>query len=171
MKEVAMQPTKISPKAMYWAIGGAALGAAATYFFDPVRGHRRRIVLHDKFFSKMNSLKNDSKIFFKNLKSKIFGSVAQVQSKLHPKEQSDETLNQRVRSTFGRQIRHAKAIQTSVTYGIVTLSGPILADEVDKLIKCVKAIPGVQEVVNHLDIYKNAQNISALQGAGPEYLK
>lgn len=147
-----MTPINISPKAMYWAVGGAALGAAATYFFDPVRGHRRRIVLHDKFFSKMNSFKHDSKIFLKNLKSKIFGSVAQVQSKIHPKEQTDETLNQRVRSAFGRQVRHAKAIQTSVTYGIVTLSGPVFADEVDKLIKCVKAIPGVQNVVNHLDM-------------------
>lgn len=166
-----MQPTKISPKAMYWAVGGAALGAAATYFFDPVRGRRRRVVLHDKFFSVVNNFKSDSKIFLKNLKNKIFGSMAEVQSKIHPKEQNDETLNQRVRSTFGRQLRHAKAIQTSVTYGIVTLSGPILADEVDKLIKCVKAIPGVQQVVNHLDIYKNAQNISALQGAGPEYLR
>lgn len=158
-----MRPTNISPKAMYWAIGGAALGAAATYFFDPVRGHRRRIVLHDKFFSKMNNFKHDSKIFLKNLKSKIFGSVAQVQSKIHPKEQNDATLNQRVRSAFGRQVHHAKAIQTSVTYGVVTLSGPILADEVDKLIKCVKAIPGVQNVVNHLDIYKQSQNTSALQ--------
>lgn len=166
-----MRPTNISPKAMYWAIGGAALGAVATYFFDPVRGHRRRVVLHDKLFSKVNDFKHNSKIFLKNFKSKIFGSVAKVQSKLHSKEQNDETLNQRVRSAFGRQVRHAKAIQTSVTYGIVTLSGPILADEVDKLIKCVKAIPGVQQVVNHLDIYKNAQNISALQGAGPEYLR
>lgn len=166
-----MQSTKISPKFMYWAIGGAALGAAATYFFDPVRGHRRRIVLRDKLFSKVNHFKHDSKILFKNLKSKIFGSAAKVQSKLHHKDQSDETLNQRVRSTFGRQVRHAKAVQTSVTYGIVTLSGPILAEEVDKLIKCVKAIPGVQQVVNHLDVYKNAQGVSALQGAGPDYLR
>lgn len=166
-----MKSTKLSPKIVYWALGGAALGAAATYFFDPVRGHRRRIVLHDKFFSKMNHFKHDSKIFLKNLKSKIFGSAARVQSKLHHKEQNDESLNQRVRSTFGRQVRHAKSIQTSVTYGIVTLSGPILAEEVDKLIKCVKAIPGVQQVVNHLDIYKSAQGISELQGAGPEYLQ
>lgn len=161
----------ISPKTMYWAIGGAALGAVATYFFDPVRGRRRRVVLHDQFFSTMNDFKHDSKKFFRILKSKIFGSVAEVQSKLHPKEQNDETLNQRVRSAFGRRVRHAKAIETSVTYGIVTLSGPILAEEVDKLIKCVKSIPGVQKVINHLDIYKSAQNISALQGAGPEYLR
>lgn len=149
-----MQRTSISPKAMFWAIGGAAFGAAATYFFDPVRGHRRRIILRDKFFSKINHFTKDSKTFFKNLKARALGTVAQIESKTHSKEQSDETLNQRVRSAFGREIRHAKAIETSVNYGVVTLSGPILSDEVDKLIKCVKRIPGVQDVVNHLDISK-----------------
>lgn len=149
-----MPSIKITPKAMFWAVGGAAFGAAATYFFDPVRGNKRRNVLRDKFFSKFNHLTEDSKSFFKNLKIRAQGTFAQIQSKIHSQEQNDESLNQRVRSVFGREVRHAKVIESSVTYGVVTLSGPILSDEVDKLIKCVKRIPGVQKVVNHLDISK-----------------
>jgi hypothetical protein len=48
--------------------------------------------------------------------------------------------------------------------GNVTLSGPILEDEVAGLLSCVKWIPGVKEVNNNLEVHEEAGNHPALQG-------
>ena len=42
--------------------------------------------------------------------------------------------------------------------------GPILADEVNGLVSAVKAVYGVRQVENKLDVHQTAENVSALQG-------
>jgi hypothetical protein len=48
------------------------------------------------------------------------------------------------------------------------LSGPVLSDEVEQLVRNVRAIRGVQEVVNQSDVHTHANGIPALQGAKPK---
>lgn len=48
--------------------------------------------------------------------------------------------------------------------GNVTLSGPILGDEVAGLLSCVKWIPNVKDVTNNLEVHEEAGNHPALQG-------
>jgi uncharacterized membrane protein len=47
------------------------------------------------------------------------------------------------------------------------LSGPILAREVDALLSCVRKVPGVRSVENHLAVCREAGNVSSLQGGQP----
>jgi osmotically-inducible protein OsmY len=49
-------------------------------------------------------------------------------------------------SALGVLVRHPLAIRVDVQAGRVMLSGPVLSDEVEQLVRNVRAIRGVQEV-------------------------
>ncbi|MGZ3808789.1 MAG: BON domain-containing protein, partial [Bacteriovorax sp.] len=83
---------------------------------------------------------------------------------------SDQRLEGRIRSAFGRIVRHSRPIKVSVKNGVATLSGPILTKEVNDIISCVKNVSGVKDVINKLDAHATSENIPGLQGAGPEFL-
>lgn len=154
-----------------WFVGGATLGFLTSYFFDPARGKRRRIQVKDQLAAKGRNIIEGAEKVGQNIRNKAYGAYVEYKQHQHPQEVSDEKLNQKIRSEFGRKIKHAKAIKTSVTNGIVTLSGPILADEVKTLIKSIKKVIGVRAVVNNLEVHRDADGISDLQGSGPEYLQ
>lgn len=156
---------------LFMMASGLILGATVEYFMDPARGRRRRAILKDWLFSRGHYLSEDAHRMFDDLKNRAIGTIAELHVLRRNEAVSDEILNQRVRSSFGREVRHAKSIHTIVVNGIVTLSGPILADEVGKLLKCVEAVPGVRDVINQLDIYRDPKGVPGLQGAGPEYLQ
>jgi hypothetical protein len=71
-------------------------------------------------------------------------------------------------SALGVLVRHPLAIRVDVQAGRVMLSGPVLSDEVEQLVRNVRAIRGVQEVVNQLNVHTHANGIPALQGAKPK---
>jgi len=57
------------------------------------------------------------------------------------------------------------AIGVTAPRGRVTLSGPVLADEVDGLLSSVAAVQGVVEGANQLAVPEAPQAIAGLQGA------
>lgn len=69
------------------------------------------------------------------------------------KEDLDDKLEGLVRREFQRKIHHAKSLQIDVHDGVVTVSGPILLDEVDTLIASIRAVPGVKRVEDHLQAH------------------
>src|SRR5262249_7359209 len=78
----------------------------------------------------------------------------------------DLILIERVRSRMGRLIRHPGAIYVTAENGTVTLRGPILADEVGSLLSGVRAVPGVRDVINQLDVHEHPGDTPELQGWG-----
>jgi uncharacterized membrane protein len=46
----------------------------------------------------------------------------------------------------------------------VTLSGPVLLNEVDELLRTVWSVPGVREVENRLEVHREASDVPGLQG-------
>src|SRR5690606_11537497 len=77
---------------------------------------------------------------------------------------SDQILEARVRAQLGRLVSHPHSISVSASDGRITLSGPILADEVEHLLDRVAAIRGVKAVENALEIHEQADNVPGLQG-------
>ena len=69
-----------------------------------------------------------------------------------------------MRSKVGRAVSHPHAIRVSVREGRVSLSGPVLAHEVDDLLSCVSAVRGVEEVENRLEVHQQAGTVPGLQG-------
>jgi len=65
---------------------------------------------------------------------------------------------------MGRLVSHPHAIQVGANHGRVTLSGPVLRHELQRLTDAVRSVWGVQEVDDKLVVYDDADSISSLQG-------
>lgn len=76
----------------------------------------------------------------------------------------DVVIVERVRSALGRVVSHPGSVVVTCDEGLVTLSGPVLASEADKLVSEAGSVRGVQEVVDRLERHEDAASIPALQG-------
>ena len=157
-------------KELMWLTTGLVAGAAAMWFLDPRSGPRRRAQVRDKANRLSHSTYDALYRALRRSKHRMIGIYARAIHKPQP-QVDDDKLTSLVRSEFGRKIRHAKSIQSQVTSGVVTLTGPILKDEVQSLLDCVSQVPGVKGVVNQLEIHDVPARVSALQGRGKAYLQ
>jgi hypothetical protein len=99
------------------------------------------------------------------MRNRAQGVVAEIRSLLrHDGRTSDEVLLQRVRSRIGEITGRAGAIDVTVSDGRVTLRGPVLRSEVDRLLARVRGVRGVQQVDSQLEIHAEPGNVPALQG-------
>lgn len=151
-------------------LGAAAVGAAAMYMSDPDRGRRRRALATDKMRSLAVKTSSALDVASRDLGNRAQGWRAQATRMLSRKQQqsidSDELMVTRVRKEIGRVVAHPRAIKVNATQGCVSLHGPILAHEKQELIDCVKAITGVSEIDDKLEVHESAAGIPSLQGEG-----
>jgi uncharacterized membrane protein len=145
-------------------ITGVGLGAGLSYWFDPDRGKRRRARVRDKVAHGFNVASDAIGKTSRDIENRASGALAGLGSLLRCEEVTDDVLVARVRSKLGRFVSHPKAIEVTAADGHVTLTGPILAREVDSLLSCVSSIPGVKEVEDRLEAREQAGSVSALQG-------
>ncbi len=146
-------------------LGGLGLGAGLMYLFDPNRGRRRRALLLDKVNSLLRETEHAASMTARDVSHRYSGMLAEGKSFLAGGEgDSDRVVAERVRSHIGRVVSHPRSIEVAVRGGRVTLSGPILAHEVDDLLACAASVRGVTGVENRLEVHKQAGNISGLQG-------
>jgi uncharacterized membrane protein len=148
-------------------VAGFASGAATMYFLDPARGARRRAIVTDKVTSTGSHLPDAMRKTAKDVSNRAQGLWAETINLFSNDEPSDQVLEARVRSKMGRVSSHPHAIKVVARNGEVTLSGPILAHEIDRLMRCVNGVRGVSNVVNDLESHKTAGGISSLQGGVP----
>jgi uncharacterized membrane protein len=146
--------------------GGIGIGAAVMYMLDPDRGKRRRALLRDKLGSAANKIPNAIGVTARDLSNRARGLASEASSLFSSKEVADEVLIQRVRSKMGRLVSHPHPIQIAANQGHVTLSGPILAHEVDDLLLAVSKVTGVTDIDNQLEAHEQPGNVSSLQGEG-----
>lgn len=79
---------------------------------------------------------------------------------------SDDAVRRAVQAKLGMLTRHADRITVTVSRAVVTLEGPIAADEVDYLAQIIGRVPGVKKMQNHLKVYRSDEDIPAFrQGA------
>jgi uncharacterized membrane protein len=145
-------------------IGSLGVGASLMYIFDPVMGRRRRAGVRDKTIRFAHKTRDAIDVTARDLKNRTFGLAAETKSLISKKDVSDEVLAQRVRSSLGPVVSHPSSIEVNAQKGRITLSGPILTDEVDRLVSHVSSIRGVKEVENRLEAHEDAGNIPGLQG-------
>ena len=115
-------------------VGGLGLGAALMFFFDPSAGRRRR--------------------------ARARGSVSRVIER----RSSDEAIGARVRSVLARSVSHPRSISVEVANGRVVLGGPVIAREVDRLLRRVRKLRGVRGVRSRLEAHDWAADVPGLQG-------
>ena len=145
-------------------IGGAGIGVGLMYFFDHRQGKRRRARVRDKVTHVINKAGEAFEKTSRDLGNRAEGLVAGIGYVASCAEVDDDVLVARVRSKLGRVVSHPRAISVAADHGRVTLAGPVLASEADRLLKSVRAVRGVKVVVSHLEIHASADNVPALQG-------
>ncbi len=143
---------------------GLGIGTAVMYLLDPDRGKKRRAVLRDKLVLAQRKTGECIEVTARDVSNRARGIATSIQSRFASDDADDAVLVNRVRSKLGRLVSHPGAIEVAAKDGNVTLSGPILEDEVPGLLSCVKSTHGVNDVNNNLEVHKEAGNHPALQG-------
>ncbi|TAK07818.1 MAG: BON domain-containing protein [Candidatus Manganitrophaceae bacterium] len=147
-------------------IGGIGLGAGLEYLFDPEMGDRRRAMIRDKAVEALNKAEEAIEVTAKDVQNRVAGLVSELRSRVTEmgEEISDEVLEARIRAKLGMVSAHPGAIEIRVNNGQVTLSGPILAEESERVLSAISAIKGVSGVENQLESHETADNVPSLQG-------
>jgi hypothetical protein len=141
-----------------------AAGAGLMYLLDPDGGRRRRALVRDQLVRAAHRTGDAVDATSRDVSNRARGVVAELRSRLSTAHVSDEVLHERVRARIGSVIGHAGAVDVQVEDGRVTLRGPVLAEEVERLLRRVRAVSGVREVVDRLEVHDAPGNVPGLQG-------
>lgn len=134
------------------------------YLLDPDRGRRRRALVRDKLVSVRHQLDDAAEVTATDVLNRGRGQVARLRSLVTGKTPSDEAIAHRIRSELRFVVRHPRSVEVEVQDGRVTLSGPVLADEVDHVLSVASSVAGVKTVDNHLTVHREPGNVPGLQG-------
>jgi osmotically-inducible protein OsmY len=146
------------------ALVGAGVGAALMYFFDPDRGKRRRALVRDKVEAAGNKASDYAEKMGRDIRNRAYGMVAETKALFRQEEVTDDVLADRVRAKLGRYPLHIGAIEVSAHDGVITLSGPILADELATVMRATRFVRGVKEINNQLAVHHQGGADQSLQG-------
>ena len=145
-------------------IMGAGVGAGLMYFYDPQMGRRRRALMRDQLISLGHQIDDAVDVTTRDLSNRAAGLWAEMRSCITSNGASDAVLAERVRSQLGGLVSHPSAIEVRAEQGRVILSGPILRDEIDRLLHGVASVRGVHDVENRLQVHDTPGNVPGLQG-------
>src|SRR3954468_23318905 len=148
---------------------GGALGALAMYFLDPNSGTRRRARTRDRIAHEARRVREGGAVTVRDTVHRAGGLWSEAKRMFRHEDVSDEALAGRVRAALGRSVSHPHAIEVRVDRGHVSLSGPILADEVRGLLSGTRRVAGVRGVSDRLDVYPLAGSVPSLQGGVPRH--
>jgi uncharacterized membrane protein len=140
------------------------LGAGLMYFFDPQHGTRRRAMVRDKANRFVNDLDESINKAMEDSRNRARGVLSEMTAKLSDQGAPDWILEERVRSNLGRLSAHARAVDVRADGGHIYVSGPVLREEEDEIVKAAIRTRGVYGVENQLQVVENPQDIPALQG-------
>lgn len=132
-------------------LGAVAAGALAMYYLDPELGERRRALLAELVRSGLPEQRRAQRR--DRLSRRTYHRLTQADP------QSDAALRDRIQTRLGRLVSHPGAIDVNVDNGVVRLSGRVLALERDGLLQQVRAMAGVQKLVNAMTALDDPRHI------------
>jgi uncharacterized membrane protein len=145
-------------------IAGAGAGAALAYFLDPAYGPRRRARVRDKMAHSAVLTRRAIGTTSRDALHRTYGTAASLAHLARDERVDDEVLIERVRAKLGRLVSHPHALDVLASDGVVKLKGPILKREAKPLLRAIRGVRGVCEVVDALETYEQAGNEPSLQG-------
>jgi hypothetical protein len=147
-------------------MAGMGLGAAMAFMLDPNSGGRRRALVRDKIVHGTKLTGRAIEATARDMSNRTRGIAAATRGRRSSEPADDAVLLERVRAKLGRVCSHPHAIDADVCDGVVTLRGPIFANEMHDVERMVRNVRGVQTLINELDPHVWADNIPSLQGEG-----
>lgn len=146
-------------------IGGVTGGLGLMYFLDPDQGRRRRALVRDQMVHAAHKTGDAMDATSRDIANRAIGAVAELRGRWQPADVGDDLLRERVRARVGAVVGHASSIAVDVQDGRVTLSGPVLTHDADRLIRRVGAVRGVKDVESRLELHAEPGNVPGLQGS------
>lgn len=140
------------------------LGAGLMYFLDPQQGARRRAMVRDKANRFVNTMDTSLEKALEDSRNRTRGVLSEMIARLSDQGAPDWILEERVRSNLGRLARHARGVSVTADGGRIILSGPVLREEEDTLVKTAIRTRGVRGVENQLQVFDSPESIPVLQG-------
>ena len=152
------------PDPRTYFLTAAGLGAGAMYFLDPGHGARRRARARNVCAHLTHQTSNAAATTTRDVRHRLQGIVASLRSAVRYENVDDEVLKERVRSTMGHHVSHSHAVQVGASNGVVTLKGLILEEEAAGLIRTIRRVRGVRQVIDALERHERGARAPALQG-------
>ena len=144
-------------------LAGFVTGGVTVALLDPRRGAARRAVLRDKGFSAVKEVTETASRRARDLRQRLRGVVYETKARMSEQQVPDDILIERVRAQLGRPVSHPHAVEVRAENGCVVLSGPILADEAEELIRLISRIPGVRSIESELELHAEPGDVPSLQ--------
>ena len=92
------------------------------------------------------------------------GVLSEMTAKLSDQGAPDWILEERVRSNLGRIAARARGVTVTANGGRISLSGPILREDEDAIVKAALRTRGVHGVDNQLQVFDSPESVPSLQG-------
>jgi BON domain len=142
---------------------GIGAGAGLMYFLDPVGGRRRRALFRDRVVHASHVLSDATGAAGRDMSHRAAGMAARIRG-AGQEAVDDRVLEERVRAQLGRVCSHPRAIEVSASEGMITLRGPILEAEANRVCRAIERVNGVRGIWDELQVHTEPGNIPALQG-------
>jgi hypothetical protein len=133
------------------------------YLLDPDAGRRRRALLRDRVVHAGHVLSDATGAAGRDMSHRAAGMAARLRGSNH-EAVDDRVLEERVRAQLGRVCSHPRAIDVSASEGMITLRGPILEAESNRVCRAIEGVNGVRGIWDELQLHSEPGNILALQG-------
>jgi uncharacterized membrane protein len=133
------------------------------YFLDPQHGIRRRTMVIDKANRFVNNIDESLDVAVEDARNRARGVLSEMTARLSDQGAPDWILEERVRSNLGRLARQTRALDIRADGGRIYLSGPVLREDEDAVVKAALRTRGVYGVENQLNVFDDPQDIPALQ--------
>jgi hypothetical protein len=152
------------------AVGKSMLGmvvtAGAVYFFDPVSGHRRRLLLRDTCSRAARNIDLGTRDARHDFSHRVHDLA--VKTKTHVKSPtSDKAIYGHVRKAIKHAVSHPAAIGCIVRDGNVYLRGDVYSHELQRLLDEIRSVQGVRVVTDHLIAREAGEGVRPLaNGSG-----
>lgn len=148
-------------------LNGLLLGAGLMYYLDPDRGRRRRAMVRDRLVHYGHKADQAMDTAARDMRNRAVGIAHEARSRVSTDHPATAVIEARVRSELGRLSSHPGALRVEADENArVTLTGPVLAREVDRVVSGVESVKGVKDVIDRMEPHESPEGVSGLQGRG-----
>lgn len=143
---------------------GVALTAGAMYMFDPVSGHRRRVLLRDQCARTARRIELGTRDARHEVSERARRLASDTRAHLGRSKISDKALLKQSRAAIARASSHPEAIACTAHDGHVYLRGDTLTYEHQHVLDEMRSLEGVRVITDHLTIREPHEGIRRLHG-------
>lgn len=137
------------------------VGAGIAFFFDPKHGESRRILLRDRANNFVNQMDDSIYAAVEDTRNKTRALLSEWTARLSNQDNPDWVLAERVRSALGRLTPHSRGVRVRADEGQIHLSGSILRDEREVILKAASRTRGVRDVIDELQVFYSPEEMAA----------